>query len=33
MKTIRALLAGLLLAGLCWPWSVSAQDVPPGSYL
>jgi hypothetical protein len=33
MKTIRVLLAGLLLAGLCWPLSASAQAVPPGSYL
>jgi hypothetical protein len=33
MKTIQALLAGLLLAGLCWPISASAQDVPPGTYL
>jgi hypothetical protein len=33
MKTIQALLAGLLLAGLCWPLSASAQDVPPGTYL
>jgi hypothetical protein len=33
MKAIRALLAGLLLAGLYWPQSASAQGVPPGSYL
>jgi hypothetical protein len=33
MKTIRALLVGLLLAGLSWPLSASAQGVPPGSYL
>jgi hypothetical protein len=33
MKTIQALLAGLLLAGLCWPQSASAQGVLPGSYL
>jgi hypothetical protein len=33
MKTIQALPAGLLLAGLCWPLSASAQDVPPGTYL
>ena len=32
MKTIQALLAGLL-AGLCWPLSASAQDVPRGTYL
>ena len=33
MNTIRALLAGLLFAGLCWPLLASAQDVPPGTYL
>ena len=33
MKTIRALLAGLLLAGLGWPQPASAQGVPPGTYL
>jgi hypothetical protein len=33
MKSVGALLAGLLLAGLCWPQSASAQGVPPGSYL
>ena len=33
MKSVGALLAGLLLAGLCWPQSASAQGVPRGSYL
>ena len=33
MKSVGALLAGLLLAGSCWPQSASAQGVPPGSYL
>ena len=33
MKTIQAVLAGLLLAGLGWPQPASAQDVPPGTYL
>src|ERR1700730_18234969 len=33
MKTIQAVLAGLLLAGLGWPQPASAQGVPPGTYL
>ena len=33
MNMIRALLAGLLLVGLCWQQGASAQGVPPGSYL
>src|SRR4030088_2255083 len=33
MKTIQVLLARLILAGLGWPRSASAQAVPPGSYL
>src|SRR5207248_3467335 len=33
MNMIRALLAGLLLVGLCWQQGASAQDLPPGSYL
>src|ERR1700682_4455564 len=32
MKTVGVLLAGLLLAGLGWPQSASADDVPPGTY-
>jgi hypothetical protein len=33
MNMIRALLAGLLLVGLCWQQGASAQELPPGSYL
>ena len=33
MKTIQAVLAGLLLAGSGWPQPASAQGVPPGTYL
>src|ERR1700730_18841326 len=33
MKTVGVLLAGLLLAGLGWPQSASAEDVPRGTYL
>ena len=33
MNMIRALLVGLLLAGLCWQQGAWAQGVPPGSYL
>ena len=33
MNMTRALLVGLLLAGLCWQQGAWAQGVPPGSYL
>jgi hypothetical protein len=35
MRTVGVLLAGLLLAGLGWPQSASAESeaVPPGTYL